>query len=1078
MHHTISDLFSLQTKIPIMNKSISSHSTSNDVQPAPGSEGKLDRLKTLLREMFQLDRGDLDFGLYRIMNLKTAEITAFLDDDLLPQMQEKLNLTDNQERVRLETELQNASENARQLRVDPDSTPMVQELRERLAEMQKDADSEADVYNHLANFFARYYAEGDFISQRRYSSGGRSAYLIPYDGEEVKLHWANSDQYYVKTTENYASYVFTVGTGEAERRVRFEIAVADNERDNIKEAGSKKRCFLLTRDDDAIEVEDGDLVVRFEHRPLTDSEKQAWPDGVKQQSRINETVVNQILKAVASDWQDLLAVLAPTDANSKRTLLEKHVERYTAKNSFDYFIHKDLGGFLRRELDLYLNTEVLNLDDLEQGDALRLDRALARVRATRHIGGKIIDFLAQLENFQKQLWLKKKFVLETQWCVTLDRVPEALYSEIAANAAQCEEWVELFAVDEIPGDLINGGETWKNPPSVDFLKANPYIVLDTRHFDCDFTDRLLAALSDAGSLDEQLDGLLVHGENFQALNLLQARYHGQVDCVYVDPPYNTGDSEILYKNGYKDASWLMMIENRLIAGKKFLSKSGIQCTTIDDVEFHRLRELVAQVFGEENIAGVAVIKNNPSGRSTVKGFSIAHEYAIFSFAYDDVRLGTIPRSEAQLSQYQEEDEKGKFQWRSFLRSGGANDFRSARPRLHYPLIITDNKVRLPEIEWNSQTNRWRLVENSLENEEVVWPISNDTEYTWRLGIDSIKKRLRDLRVRQMRNGRKTIEIKFRLNGEGVLPKTVWDEKQMNATAYGTTVLRNVMGESQVFSFPKSVYAVEKSIRVCCNQNSGTILDYFAGSGTTGHAVINLNREDDGRRKFILIDMADYFDTVMLPRMKKVVYSPDWKDGKPVSRNGVTQLFKYVRLESYEDTMDSLEVTLPPTAQQDLLAENPALAEDYRLRYALSVETAGSACLLGKAFADPSTYTLSVVRDGVRRENQVDLPETFNYLLGLCVTSRQRIDGVLAITGTDPEGRNCLILWRNLDETGHAALDAWFDRNRDLFVGSLDVIYTNGDHTLNAMQRPGENWTAKTIESLFRELMFGESDDER
>ena len=465
-----------------MNNSISPHATPNGVQPAPGSEGKLDRLKTLLREMFQLDRGDLDFGLYRIMNLKTAEIAAFLEEDLLPQVQKKLNLTSAEDRALLENELENARQTARQLRIDPDSSPLVQELRERLVEMQKDADAEADVYNHLANFFARYYAEGDFISQRRYSSGGRSAYLIPYDGEEVKLHWANADQYYVKTTENYASYVFTVGTGEAERRVRFEIAAADNERDNIKEADNKQRRFVLAGDD-AIAAEDGDLVVRFEHRPLTDSEKQTWTgNGVRQQGRINEAVVDQILRAVAPDWQVLLAVLVPTDTNDERTLLEKHVERYTAKNSFDYFIHKDLGGFLRRELDLYLNTEVLNLDDLEQGDVPRLDRALARVRAARHIGGKIIDFLAQLEDFQKQLWLKKKFVLETNWCVTLDRVPEALYPEIADNAAQCEEWVELFAVDEIPGDLINGGATYNNPPSVDFLKANPYLVLDTRHF--------------------------------------------------------------------------------------------------------------------------------------------------------------------------------------------------------------------------------------------------------------------------------------------------------------------------------------------------------------------------------------------------------------------------------------------------------------------------------------------------------------------------------------------------------------------------------------------------------------------
>ena len=138
---------------------------------------------------------------------------------------------------------------------------------------------------------------------------------------------------------------------------------------------------------------------------------------------------------------------------------------------------------------------------------------------------------------------------------------------------------------------------------------------------------------------------------------------------------------------------------------------------------------------------------------------------------------------------------------------------------------------------------------------------------------------------------------------------------------------------QKFSYPKSVHLTLECLRYWTGEAS-TILDYFAGSGTTGHAVINLNREDDGHRKYVLVEIGDYFDTVLLPRMKKVVYSADWKNGKPVSRKGVTQLFKYVRLESYEDTMDSLEVTPPSTAQQDLLAENPALAEDYRLRYAL------------------------------------------------------------------------------------------------------------------------------------------------
>ena len=343
----------------------------NPLQPTPDAAAKLNRLKALLRDMFQLDRGDLDFGLYRIMNLKAAEIRAFLDDDLLPQIKATLRLTDDGERAKLEAELEAARTHARDSGDDADNdpSPKIAELTARLAQMKKDAAAEADVYNHLANFFARYYTEGDFISQRRYSSGGRSAYLIPYDGEEVKLHWANADQYYVKTTENYSAYAFTAGTGNETRRVRFEIAAADNEKDNVKETNGRQRRFILTRGKAAVAVEHGELVVRFEHRPLTEREKKQYPGtGATQQTRLNEAATERILHTVAPDWHALLTEPAPTNANPERALLAKHVDRYTAKNSFDYFIHKDLGGFLHRELDLYLDTDVLTLDDLEQGD--------------------------------------------------------------------------------------------------------------------------------------------------------------------------------------------------------------------------------------------------------------------------------------------------------------------------------------------------------------------------------------------------------------------------------------------------------------------------------------------------------------------------------------------------------------------------------------------------------------------------------------------------------------------------------------------------------------------------------------
>ena len=190
--------------------------------------------------------------------------------------------------------------------------------------------------------------------------------------------------------------------------------------------------------------------------------------------------------------------------------------------------------------------------------------------------------------------------------------------------------------------------------------------------------------------------------------------------------------------------------------------------------------------------------------------------------------------------------------------------------------------------------------------------------------------------------------------------------------------------------------------------------------------------------------------------------------------GVSQLIRYVRLESYEDTLDGLVATPP---KGDLLAENdPAMVEDYRLRYALAAETAGSPCLLGRGFRDPFACTLSVVRDGVRRETPVDLPETFNLLLGLRVESRRCLDGVLAIAGKDPQGQSCLILWRNLDETDNEALNQWFVANRASLPETLDLIYANGDHTLNAVRCESDAWKAETIEPKFRELMF-EADEQ-
>ena len=1063
-----------------MNHSMPSDSTANGSRPAPGSEDKLDRLKSLLREMFQLDRGDLDFGLYRIMNMKAGEITAFLDNDLLPQAQGMLKGISAEDRAKLDEELGETLATLRKLGVpNPEESDRVKDLRRQIADARADAEAEAEVYGHLASFFARYYSEGDFMSQRRYSGGTGPAYLVPWDGEEVKLHWANADQYYVKTTENYASYVFTIGSER--RRVRFEIAAADNEKDNVKELAGKQRRFLPASAK-PVTAEGDELVVRFEHRLLTDGEKKRFPgNGNHQQGRINAAVVERVRNLDALDpiWRALLATPAPTEADPDRTVLAKHLERYTAKNTFDYFIHKDLPGFLSRELDLYLKSEVLNLDDLALGDAARLRRALARVRTIRHMADKIIAFLAQLEEFQKRLWLKKKLVLETQYCVTLDRVPETLYSDIAANTAQREEWVDLLAIDEIAGDLANGGTGYTEPLTVEFLKENPYLVLDTRHFDADFTDSLLAALSDAESLDEQMDGLLVHGENFQALNLLRRRYGKQADCIYIDPPYNTDASPILYKNDLKDSTWLSLMDDRLLLAKTLLSNDGILCCAIDDEEAWRLRALLQRIFDKE--VGVAPVRSTPIGRTSLGKLSPTHEYALFHGG-ENALPGSLDKTEKEKQRYPLIDDVGRYAWRNLLRTG-TDSMRADRPKSHYPIFVSDDDtMRVPAMEWDEERGEYEILEHPRNDETVVWPIvpgpdGERMEKRWERGWERVSResgKPGEYRIQRKfhDSGDQEISIHFiqRMDVSSV-PKTWWGDSKYASSNHGAGVLKGLFGRNP-FDFPKSVALVEDCIRASGGgRPDSLIVDFFAGSGTTGHAVVNLNRDDDGRRKYVLVEAGPHFDTVILPRMKKIAHSPDWKEGKPVSRRGMSQLFQYVRLESYEDTMDSLDVV---PAGGDLLSETPALAEDYRLRYALGTETAGSACLLGSHFNDPFAYTLSVVRDGARREVSVDMPETFNSLIGLRVKSRRRIDGVLVLTGIDAERRKCLILWRNLKQIHNEALEAWFARYRARLPGSPDLIYVNGDQTLNALRRGRETWTAETIEPVLRELMFEEA----
>ena len=221
------------------------------------------------------------------------------------------------------------------------------------------------------------------------------------------------------------------------------------------------------------------------------------------------------------------------------------------------------------------------------------------MRVIKVVGGQIIDFLNQIECFQKMLWEKRKFITETHYCIAVGTIDEKFYPAIAACEPQWAKWKALFHIDEDAINLFNSGKDTQGK-RIAFMQAHPTLMLDTRHFDADFTDRLLASFDD---LDGMTDGLLIHSENYQALNLLQEKYAEQVSCIYIDPPYNTGDDDFIYRDAYQHSCWLVMISDRAMLSKFLMNEKSSFWVNLDDIEIAHFRLLLDSIFGPEHFIG-------------------------------------------------------------------------------------------------------------------------------------------------------------------------------------------------------------------------------------------------------------------------------------------------------------------------------------------------------------------------------------------------------------------------------------------------------------------------------------------
>ena len=287
-------------------------------------------------------------------------------------------------------------------------------------------------------------------------------------------------------------------------------------------------------------------------------------------------------------------------------------------------------------------------------------------------------------------------------------------------------------------------------------------------------------------------------------------------------------------------------------------------------------------------------------------------------------------------------------------------------------------------------------------------------------------------------------------------KSNWVDSRYSANNHGTQLLNNIIPNAPA-SYPKSIYTVRDCLHAVLNsKKDGLVIDYFAGSGTTGHAVIRLNREDGGNRKYILVEQGSYFDSVLKCRIIKLAFSESWEEGRPTAPvTGISHYFKVLKLESYEDTLNNLQLRRL-SGQNDLIAKLSQQAkDDYLLHYLLDVESRGS-LLSVEDFRKPFDYTLNIAVDsaGAYEPRKIDLVETFNYLIGLRVKhiDAQPSRGFVAVTGTLPSGETCLVLWRDCDMLDYEGISRLCDKLAiNPADNEFDVVYINGDHNIPTVQ---------------------------
>jgi len=623
--------------------------------------------------------------------------------------------------------------------------------------------------------------------------------------------------------------------------------------------------------------------------------------------------------------------------------------------SKDYFIHKDLKGFLKSELNVFISNEILGFEVLKKLEYEDLQICLETAKVVEEIAIKIIDFLAQIENFQVQLWNKRNFVLETNYVITLDKVKEyagesfleKILHKILNNQEQMKEWFNLFEIK-----INNKSELTKS--------KTKHLTIDTKYFDEEFKWELITALTHSQNLDNILDGILIKSENFQALNLIMKKWSEKVNLIYIDPPFNTGRKEFLYKNDYLDSSWLVMMFNRLNQARDILNKNGNIFVRIDNRGNHYIRFLLDMAFDKPNFRNEIIINKTRAKRQIKKPFIQQTESLFFYSINDDYYFNQI------------EHKRKEPKWYELLDLPRSNK---------NPRSVLGNKYYPPK------NRRWGLSQQRIDVFEQK-------------GKVRINKK------------KKYIDCFGNVINEK--PELYYDLEPVRNNWL------DIPGYSQVhkFSTENSEELLQRVIE-SGSREKDVILDFFLGSGTTSATAHKINR------RWIGIEMGDHFESFILPRMKSVLKG----ERSGISKTMNTKkggFFKYHFLEQFEDSIENIKFEQSEKALFEF--------DDKGSQLIFNIDNV----------EDPFQFKLKISENHKSKVVNVDLIETFNYLIGLLVEKVQKIKNndknYIIITGK-ANGDQIVIVWRDI-------IDLDYEQDKKFVIENLkdsnfDVLYVNG-----------------------------------